>query len=215
MLGGRLDAEYYNPFYDLFYKKLSKGKYQLAKIEDIASDVFQGVGKKETENQEFTLLKVKNIKKNNEIDFEDTEFVESAPENKVLQNGDILSPFIGEAVRQCKFSVFGSNERKFVVDNNTGVIRVDTTKANSEYVAYALNSQIGNMQLKHLIGGGGVPFLGSENARKLKIPLPPVAIQKKIVDKVKEQHNKARNLRQEAETVIAEAQKQTAEMIFA
>ncbi len=71
------------------------------------------------------------------------------------------------------------------------------------------------MQLKHLIGGGGVPFLGSENARKLKIPLPPVAIQKKIVDKIKEQHNKARNLRQEAESVIAEAQKQTAEMIFA
>jgi len=28
-------------------------------------------------------------------------------------------------------------------------------------------------------------------------------------------YNKARNLRQEAETVIAEAQKQTAEMIFA
>lgn len=215
LLGGRLDAEYYNPFYDLFYKKLSKGKYQLAKIEDIASDVFQGVGKKETENPEFTLLKVKNIKKNNEIDFEDTEFVESVPENKVLQSGDILSPFIGEAVRQCKFSVFENGERKFAVDNNTGVIRVDSTKANSEYIAYALNSQIGNTQLKHLIGGGGVPFLGSENARKLKIPLPPVAIQKKIVDKIKEQHDKARNLRQEAESVIAEAQKQTAEMIFA
>ena len=215
LLGGRLDAEYYNPFYDLFYKKLSKGKYQLARIENVASDVFQGVGKKETENPEFTLLKVKNIKKNNEIDFEDTEFVESVPENKVLQSGDILSPFIGEAVRQCKFSVFENGERKFAVDNNTGVIRVDSTKANSEYIAYALNSQIGNTQLKHLIGGGGVPFLGSENARKLKIPLPPVAIQKKIVDKIKEQHDKARNLRQEAETVIAEAQKQTAEMIFA
>lgn len=215
LLGGRLDAEYYNPFYDLFYKKLSDGKYQLTMIEDVATDVFQGVGKKETENPEFTLLKVKNIKKNNEIDFEDTEFVESVPEDKVLQNGDILSPFIGEAVRQCKFSVFENGEKKFAVDNNTGVIRIDNTKANSEYVAYALNSQIGNMQLKHLIGGGGVPFLGSENARKLKIPLPPVAIQKKIVDKIKEQHNKARNLRQEAESVIAEAQKQTAEMIFA
>ena len=214
LLGGRLDAEYYNPFYDLFYKKLSDGKYQLTMIEDVATDVFQGVGKKETENPEFTLLKVKNIKKNNEIDFEDTEFVESVPEDKVLQNGDILSPFIGEAVRQCKFSVFENGEKKFAVDNNTGVIRIDNTKANSEYVAYALNSQIGNMQLKHLIGGGGVPFLGSENARKLKIPLPPVAIQKKIVDKIKEQHNKARNLRQEAESVIAEAQKQTAEMIF-
>lgn len=37
----------------------------------------------------------------------------------------------------------------------------------------------------------------------------------KIVDKIKEQHNKAKNLRQEAESVIAEAQQQTAEMIFA
>jgi len=215
LLGGRLDAEYYNPFYDLFYKKLSGGKYQLAKIEDIASYVFQGVGKNETENSEYTLLKVKNIKRNNEIDFEDTEFVKSVPQNKILQNGDILSPFIGEAVRQCKFSVFENKEGKFAVDNNTGVIRIDGTKANSEYVAYALNSEIGNTQLKHLIGGGGVPFLGSENASKLKIPLPPISVQKKIVDKIKEQHNKARILRQEAEIVITEAQKQTAEMIFA
>ncbi len=214
-MGGRLDAEYYNPFYDLFYKKLSGGKYQLAKIEDIASYVFQGVGKNETENSEYTLLKVKNIKRNNEIDFEDTEFVKSVPQNKILQNGDILSPFIGEAVRQCKFSVFENKEGKFAVDNNTGVIRIDGTKANSEYVAYALNSEIGNTQLKHLIGGGGVPFLGSENASKLKIPLPPISVQKKIVDKIKEQHNKARILRQEAEIVITEAQKQTAEMIFA
>jgi len=215
LLGGRLDAEYYNPFYNLFYEKIATGKYQLVKIADIATDIFQGVGKKETENPEFTLLKVKNIKKNNEIDFEDTEFVESVPENKILQKGDILSPFIGEAVRQCKFSVFYNDERKFTVDNNTGVIRIDSEKASSEYIAYTLNSEIGNIQLKNLIGGGGVPFLGSENAKNIKIPLPPISIQQKIVDRIKEQHNKARNLRQEAETVIAEAQKQTAEMIFA
>ena len=215
IIGNRIDAEYYNPVYKLFYQALFKGKYEAVEIDNIATDIFQGVGKNETENPVYTLLKVKNIKRNNEIEFDDVEFVKEVPENKVLKVGDIISPFIGEAVRQCKFSVFEREDGKFAVDNNTGVIRVDTKKVSSDYVAFILNSEIGRIQLEQLIGGGGVPFLGAGNAKKLKIPLPPVATQNEIVLKIGNIYSKAKNLRQEAEAVIIEAQKQTAEMIFA
>ncbi|MBU6415048.1 restriction endonuclease subunit S [Patescibacteria group bacterium] len=213
--GNRIDAEYYNPIYKLFYKALSSGKYKIAEIDNIATAVFQGVGKNETKNPAYTLLKVKNIKKNNEIEFENVEFVKEVPENKVLKVGDIISPFIGEAVRQCKFSVFENKDGKFAVDNNTGVIRIDDKKVSNEYVAYILNSEIGRVQLKHLIGGGGVPFLGAGNAKKLKIPLPPIATQNKIVDKIGAIYAKAKRLRQEAGSIIAGAEKQVEQMILA
>lgn len=132
-----------------------------------------------------------------------------------MKIGDIISPFIGEAVRQCKFSVFEKKDGKFTVDNNTGVIRIDDKKVNNEYAAYILNSEIGRVQLKHLIGGGGVPFLGAGNAKKLKIPLPPIATQNKIVDKIGAIYAKAKRLRQEAESIVAGAQKQVEQIILA
>jgi len=213
--GNRIDTEYYNPKYKVFYKALANGKYEVREIDSIAAMVFQGVGKNETENPAFTLLKVKNVRKNNEIDFNDVEFVEGVPENKVLRSGDIISPFIGEAVRQCKFSVFKNTEGKFAVDNNTGVMRIDEEGVSSEYVAYILNSIIGRVQLEQLIGGGGVPFLGANNAKKIKIPMPPAAVQDRIIAKVSLAYKKAKDLHQEADNGITIAQREVEQMILA
>ena len=63
--------------------------------------------------------------------------------------------------------------------------------------------------------GGNYPAITTEDLRKIKIVVPEIKTQEKIVSGVKRIYNQARNLRQEAEIVISEAQKQTAEMIFA
>jgi len=52
------------------------------------------------------------------------------------------------------------------------------------------------------------------HSAKLKDVVPELETQEKIVVGVKTIYNETRNLRQEAESVIAEAQKQMAEMIF-
>lgn len=62
--------------------------------------------------------------------------------------------------------------------------------------------------------GNTLPRLQTEYIENLLIPIPNETTQEKIVARVKTIYNKTRNLRQEAETVIAEAQKQTAEMIL-
>ena len=210
----RFNAEYHDPFYTKFYKSLPDGKYKLVEIKDVATAVFQGVGRNITDNPKYTLLKVKNIKQNNEVDYGDVEFVKDVMKSKVLNIGDIISPFIGEAVRQCKFSVFNKENGLFVVDNNTGVIRIDSKKANCEYIAVVLNSQIGNIQLEHLIGGGGVPFLGANNAKKLKVPLPPLEIQNKIAEEVKRRISEAERLKAEASEIINKAKQRVEEIIL-
>jgi len=215
VIGGRLDPEYYNPRFKLFYAALSKAKYNIVNLEQITKTVFQGVGKNETENPAITLLKVKNITRNGDIDYSNIEFVQDVPEAKLLQKGDIVSPFIGEAVRQCKFAIFDRDDAAFAVDNNTGVIRVDSEKANSRYVAEVLNSSVGRIQLEQLIGGGGVPFLGAANAAKLQIPLPPIKTQERIADKIISFREQVRTLRAQATEVLESAQKQVEQMILA
>lgn len=212
MLDDRLDPAYHSTRFKLFYSALSEAKYDITKLGQITHTVFQGIGKNETENPKITLLKVKNITRSGEIDYSKTEFVKDVPEGKLLRNGDIVSPFIGEAVRQCKFAVFDRESGTFAVDNNTGVIRIDSEIANNRYVAGVLNSSVGKLQLEQLIGGGGVPFLGAANATKLQIPLPPLRIQKQIADKIGSSREQVRTLRAQATEVLKNVQKQVEQM---
>jgi len=89
------------------------------------------------------------------------------------------------------------------------------SKVLKDYSFVALRTSLSLLQMEQRTTGGNYPAITTEDLRKIKIVVPELKTQEKIVAGVKTIYNKARNLRQEAETVIAEAQKQTAEMIFA
>jgi hypothetical protein len=48
---------------------LCNSPFEIKKLSEISVRIFQGVGRKLTDTDKYTLLKVKNILKNNEIDF--------------------------------------------------------------------------------------------------------------------------------------------------
>ena len=212
--GCRLDVDYNNPYkHGAITEVLKSSMYSTALLSSIAKDIFQGVGKDETEDSTYVLLKVKNILRGNMIDFSDVEFVKSVPQNKLLLRNDIISPFIGEAVRQIKFYIFNEEENKYSVDNNTGVIRLKES-VNAQYVCEYLCSCLGRMQIERLIGGGGVPFLGSSGAKKLIIVVPPLQIQQIIVDHISVIRQQAKALQEEGKTILEEAKRKVESMII-
>jgi len=213
LIGERLDVDFNSStkYGDLF-KSISSAKYPMRKISEICDNIFQGVGKNETQDNSYTLLKVKNILPNNEIDYEDIEFIQSVPKSKLLKKYDILSPFIGEAIRQIKFSVF-DKKGNFTVDNNTGVIRV-MNNVNAIYVCEYLCSTLGRIQINRLIGGGGVPFIGSYGAKKLQINVPPIEKQNEIAEHIQSIRVKAKRLQEEAKNVLEKAKIEIEKMII-
>jgi restriction endonuclease S subunit len=212
LIGGRIDPDFNsNSKYGYLYKSIESSKYPIKKIGEICDNVFQGVGKNETQDNTYTLLKVKNILLNNRIDYEDIEYVQSVPQNKLLKKNDILSPFIGEAIRQIKFSVF-DKIGNFTIDNNTGVIRVKSN-INAIYVCEYLCSILGKIQVNKLIGGGGVPFIGSHGAKKLMINTPPLEQQHKIAEHIQSIRKKTKQLQEEATKVLEKAKREVEEMI--
>lgn len=212
--GDRLDVEYNNPHkHGAISKVLKNAKYPTALLSFLAKDIFQGVGKDETDDSTYVLLKVKNILRGNMIDYSDVEFVKSVPQNKLLLRNDIISPFIGEAVRQIKFSLFDKEEYRYTVDNNTGVIRLKES-VNAQYVCEYLCSCLGKMQIERLIGGGGVPFLGSSGAKKLNIIIPPLQKQQEIVDHLSSIRQQAKALQEEGKTILEQAKKEVEQMIL-
>ncbi|MBI5374411.1 MAG: hypothetical protein HZA77_03185 [Candidatus Schekmanbacteria bacterium] len=141
-------------------------------MKDACDKVFQGVGRALIEESDTILLKVKNIKGFDGIDFEDIEFHENPIAAKLLQKGDIVTAFIGEAMKLHSFSLFVGAEYKCTVDNNCGVFRPNVDRVIPHFLYYALQTIWVREQFVQLIGGGGVPFLGSANAEKLWTVIP-------------------------------------------
>jgi len=74
---------------------------------------------------------------------------------------------------------------KYWVNNHAHVLRPDRTKLLDELLVELINS----MDLKNYITGITVPKLNQKNLRSIKIPLPPLEIQEKIVAEI-EQYQK-------------------------
>ncbi|MDQ5768491.1 restriction endonuclease subunit S [Thiothrix subterranea] len=211
--GGRFDSDFHRVFYkDLTLELLKKTKVE--KIKDISLAVFQGVGKDEVSFSEFKLLKVKNIKQNNEIDFSEIEYIKHVPHRKILCFNDIISPFIGEAIKQYKFSSFVERQGKYTVDNNTGVIRINTSLCNPIYVCDILNSVLVKFQIDRYLGGGGVPFLGASRVKEILIPIVPIEKQNEIAAHIQSIREQAAELQREAVQILEDAKVQIERMIL-
>ena len=121
--GRRLDPSFYSPQYREFDEVLANCRYECKEIQNLRIEVFQGVSRNLLENDGIRLLKVKNILPDGSIDFADTEPISDVPTNKILKNGDIISPFIGAAIKGYKFGYFEDRGgERWAFDNNTGVI---------------------------------------------------------------------------------------------
>lgn len=209
----RFDPNYYRQNFKDSYVSINKSKYKTQLLKDITETIFQGVGRNIDNNSKFTLLKVKNIKQNCEIDYDETEQIGDFPISKFLMKGDIITPCIGEAVRQIKFALFEKENEKYLVDNNTGVIRLNQNN-DSHFIKYCLCSTIGRIQITRLIGGGGVPFLGSDNLKKLIIPIPQLDKQKEIANHIADIQQQAQQLKNMTKELLKKASEEIEEILI-
>ena len=210
--GKRWNSDYYKKYYSTFMQKIHN-KYNSILLGDIVECIFQGIGKKEMSYSNVKLLKVKNILKNNEIDYKNIDFFLKVPKDKILKIDDIITPFIGEAIKLIKFSNHTNNKEIYSIDNNTGVIRINKFN-NSKYICEYLNSSISDIQINRLIGGGGVPFMGGNNFKKILICLPPLEKQNEIAAHISKIRSKANVLMQEGKEILEQAKQEVEQMIL-
>ncbi len=198
---GRLDPAFHRPYFRRRHADLDSSSIPVVTLGSLKGKIFQGVSRNLVEGAPTQLLKVKNITTDGLIDFTDTEPVDGVPKSKLLKCGDVISPFIGAAIKGYKFAKFDGVGQPYAADNNTGIIRITDERVTSEYLYTFCQTDLIRWQLDQLTGGGGVPFLGSEYARRIRIPVPSNDIQSaaiKLMQVAKEQRadalDKARSL---------------------
>ena len=85
---------------------------------------------------------------------------------------------------------------------------------NPYYLFSFVKSTIGQIQISREITGGTIMGIVRVSVENLSIPLPPLEIQNKIADEVKNRISEAERLKAEASKIIEEAKKKVEEIIL-
>lgn len=166
---------------------LSLGKYPVIELGTVLHFMQYGTSEKADSTDEGVAVVRMNNVVDGQFDLTDLKYVELSPseiERLMLKEGDILVNRTNSKELVGKCAVF-HDEGEFVFASYLIRIRADSKKANPEFLAYVLNSAIGRQQIdalsRQIIGQANI---NSEELRSLQIPLPPLSVQDKIMERI-------------------------------
>jgi len=161
------------------------------------AQLFRGkaVNKKE-ETGSIGVVNISNIGEY-EVDYESLSYMDEEERklaNYILQEGDVLLPARGTAIRTAIF-----HEQKFscIAHSNVIVIRTNPKMLDSTYLKVFLDSPLGNKQISGAQQGIAVMNISYKDLNVLEIPIPSIEEQKTVAD----EYNK--ELQEYKETVSA------------
>jgi type I restriction enzyme M protein len=120
-------------------------------------------------------------------------------DERKLEKGDILinSSGVGTAGRVTLFNLDG----EFVVDSHISILRIDKNKANPDYILYSL-ANIGFKTIEAMaMGQSGQIELSQTTIKNIKIPLPSISEQNKIVKEIEKIESEISKLKKEINEV--------------
>lgn len=212
---GRIDPFFYKPYFKTLQRAIESKNYsELGELVKFAKETWD---QKSVFDNQFPYIEISNIDTSNgEIAKTDFVPVSEAPSRAkmVVREGDIIV----STTRPNRGAItpISKEQDGFIASTGFAILRdLKDSKVLKDYLFVALRTSLSLQQMEQRTTGGNYPAITTGDLRKIKIVVPELKTQEKIVVGVKTIYNKARNLRQEAESVIAEAQKQTEEMIFA
>ncbi len=166
---------------------LTRGQYAVVSLGAVLQLVQYGTSEKANTRGEGVPVVRMNSIVNGVLDMAALKHVELREKERrrlVLLDGDILFNRTNSKELVGKCAVFHEHG-EFVFASYIIRIRVQTEQASPDFVVHALNSPIGRQQInamsRQIIGQANI---NSQELRSLQLPLPPLAIQRRIMEKV-------------------------------
>ena len=170
------------------------------------AEVFRGkaITKKDPSGN-ISIVNISNIG-DYEIDYARLEHLQEEERkvfNYLLQEGDVLLPARGTAIRT---AVFHEQSYPCIASSNLIVIRPDAKILDSTYLKIFLDSPIGNKLISSAQQGTTVMNISYRDLKVLEVPIPPLDTQKAVAN---EYLNELMNYRE----TVAAAEKRWAEVL--
>jgi hypothetical protein len=126
-----------------------------------------------------------------------TGLVRVTPETKLdpytVESGDVL--FLSRGQRPWAAAV-GELPMTCIVPSSFYILRVDSARILSGYLAWFLNQPKTLIALRSIMRGSNIPFISKTDLQELPLPLPSLATQRKLV-KLSQLSEREQNLLQE------------------
>lgn len=187
---GRLDAEYYQTKYDIYFSLLDR--FKTTRIPD-EFDVFKSSGTNYAEGiSDVGVIKTKQLT-NSDVNIDGVESYftkEVCAQNKstFVANNDVIfaSMGVGSLGKVSLFSYDG--DKPFVTDSTLRIYRAkETTRVLPEVLCIFLQSAIGQELIyRYVVGSTGIINIYDDDIAKIPIPVLDAELQKDIAAKVQE-----------------------------
>lgn len=202
----RIDAEYFQEKYERLIKKIKQNNVQ--KLGDIVS-IKKGieVGAEEYQEDGKIFIRVSSMTKfgivENDQKYLSDKLYERLKDGFEPKKEEILltkdaTPGIAYVLKE---NIQG------IISGGTLRLKLKNTGVESEYLAFCLNSIIGQMQAERDAGGSVIAHWKPEQIKNILIPILPKPTQQKIADLIQKSHNarkKAKELLEEAKHRVEE-----------
>lgn len=208
----RQDPYYYNPNFISLEKTLLTNK--AVKLGTLLKSITNGLDyRKFSDDGTLEYLRVSNVKQYR-FDYTDVKKIKlnqaEITKNIFGKQNDILLTRKGTY----GISVSLQQDLNALISSEIFLLKVDTSKINSQYLSVFLNSFFGQKQFLRNKVGAIMGSLSQEAVKDTYVVLPSEDKQVDIAKEVEERLKKASELRQRAGQIIDEAKKQVEEMIL-
>lgn len=218
----RIDPSYFRPIFKALDKIFSTTKYNVRTLKNLSTKITSGAtplsgGDAYTEKGSgVPFVRSGDINPDNEIDFDNLLYVLPEIHSKKLKSSqlkknDLLIAIVGATIGQ--ISVY-EDDREANINQAIALVRLND-EVNPEYAKEFLYSKIGQIQLDRIKRPVARANINLDEVGSLQVIYPSKDKQNEMVGKIRKIRAKAAELRQEAESIVATAQKQAEQMILA
>lgn len=211
LLGERLDPYYYKKEFVKLKNKLMQLKYTV-NVGSIIKSWSRGDGPREGFYTEDSIngiyfLRVNNLV-NGTIKEKNSKYIkreihETKLKRSQVTYGDIVFAISGTKDNLATVSIIPKTIKEANLNSALVKINVDKDKVLPKYFVLYFTTKIARKQIEHIGKGAAQNNLNNEEISQIKIPVPPMSIQQKIVDIMDKAYSQKEQKEKEAERLLA------------
>ena len=204
--GRRIDSHFHQPRYQDFKQALEAGKYRVAPLSSLITDLKNGVEIRTYSNHGYRYLRVSDLGKNG-IENHNPRYVdvEEIPNKIKLTSNSFL---ISRSGSLGLVSVVEDEIREAILSSHIFKVGLNTDQILPRYLEALFRSQIGQTQFFQNNNGGVIPEISQSALKSISVVVPPFDVQEKIADEAMRQRSEAAKLKQEADAIVEEAKRE-------
>lgn len=221
-LEARLDPYYSQEYFKEAFSALARGRYPLYSIKSLSSLITSGITPKSggdayTDDKEtgIPFIRSGNIDINGNFDFEDLlylkpEIHETVMKSSQVHKNDLMIAIVGATIGQIGIYL---DEREANINQAIALVRLKDGN-NVQYIKEVIKSQVGQLSLNRLKRPVARANINLEEISTIKVPLPPIAKQEEIANRIYSLRERAKQLQEEGKSILENAKKEVEQMIM-